>query len=601
MAGRSAGAPRALGRSLIVWIALLATFGAAALAPGARAAPENTEPRGLAGPYLAAQVAAWRGDVRAAAEYFARAAAAAPGEVELLARALLYAVADGRVTEAVPLAERLIALHPAQPLARLVLAADALVAGDAARARAILDPEKAERALLPGQLVRAWAAFDLGEAETTRGELEALIGADDADATTRLVAGYHLALLEAALGNDEAALAALDRARADSERESLRIARVRAGILARLGRFEEARKLLAEQLANTLSNPRIELLLRELEAGRAPPPPVRSGREGAAEALLGVASFFTRERDRAAGLAYAQLAAHLDPGLVEARLLVAEMLYQAGQYALAVEAFEKIPPDAPEGLEAAIERAQALFELDRRDEALVLLRETARAHPDAINVHVALGTLLHRAERYAEAAEAYSAAIALVGEPERRHWTLFYRRGIAYERAGQWEKAEADFFKALELEPDQPLVLNYLGYSWVELGKNLDEARRMIEKAVEQRPNDGFIVDSLGWVLFRLGDFEGAVKHLERAVELEPVDPVINDHYGDALWMVGRRKEARFQWKRALSFKPEEKDAERIRRKLAVGLDAVLAEEAAKGLPTIMRSENAAGQANDGG
>jgi Flp pilus assembly protein TadD len=170
---------------------------------------------------------------------------------------------------------------------------------------------------------------------------------------------------------------------------------------------------------------------------------------------------------------------------------------------------------------------------------------------------------------------------------------LFYQRGIAYERSDRWELAEDDFFRALELEPDQPLVLNYLGYSWVELRRNLDEAQEMIEKAVEQRPDDGYIVDSLGWVMYRLGNFEEAVKHLGRAVELRPVDPVINDHFGDALWMVGRRIEARFQWKRALSFEPEEEEAERIRDKLERGLDAVLADEAAAGEPAIIGADDA--------
>ena len=129
---------------------------------------------------------------------------------------------------------------------------------------------------------------------------------------------------------------------------------------------------------------------------------------------------------------------------------------------------------------------------------------------------------------------------------EDRHWRLFYVRGIAFERLGEWPKAEADFLRALELEPDQPLVLNYLGYTWVEQGRNLDEARTMIEKAVELRPDDGYIVDSLGWVAYRLGDFEEAVRQLELAVELVPGDPIINDHLGDAYWQVGRLNEARF-------------------------------------------------------
>ena len=578
----------------------LALAGVLVLAPLPAA---HADVEGVAGPYLAAIVAADEKDVKAAAEYFDEALAHDPANIELMARALTYNVAAGRIERAVELARELIRHQPEQRLAKLVLAVDALVRGAPEEVRRLLDPGEHEGGALVERLLRAWAAFDAGDVETARAELAALAAREDGDAATRLLGAYHLALVEAAAGRDAEALAELDRLHELSGRETARTIMVRAGVLARLGRIEEALAAIDEGLQRAPTNRRLELLRRDLEAGRIPPPLVRTGREGAAEVLYGVAGFFIgRERDHTVGMAYGELAAHLDPELIEARLLVAELLFRVGQYRLAIEAFERIPPEAPEALEAALNRAEALFELGRREEALVLMRETARANPRSVEVLTRLGSMLRRAERFAEAAEAFSEAIALIGEPERRHWRLFYERGISYERSKQWEKAEADFLKALELEPDQPFVLNYLGYSWVEMGKNLGEAKRMIEKAVEQRPNDGFIVDSLGWVLYRMGRFEEAVKHLERAVELEPVDPVINDHYGDALWMVGRRKEARFQWKRALSFEPEEKDAERIRRKLAVGLDKVLAEEEAAGKVTIIRStENGEAPGNDGG
>ena len=202
--------------------------------------------------------------------------------------------------------------------------------------------------------------------------------------------------------------------------------------------------------------------------------------------------------------------------------------------------------------------------------------------PENIRVHEALGDVLRREERYAEAADSYTAVIDRIDEATRGDWRSYYVRGIAYERIGDWDKAEADFRKSLELQPDQPLVLNYLGYSLVEMNMKIDEAKDMIERAVAGDPDNGFITDSLGWVLYRIGQYEDAVPHMERAVELMPSDPVINDHLGDVLWKVGRQTEAVFQWKRALSFEPEEEDAERIRRKLDVGLDVVLDEESAE-------------------
>jgi len=176
--------------------------------------------------------------------------------------------------------------------------------------------------------------------------------------------------------------------------------------------------------------------------------------------------------------------------------------------------------------------------------------------------------------------KAYTGAIAMIDTEVPSDWRTYYVRGIANERTDNWEDAEADFRKALELAPDQPLVLNYLGYSLVEKNLKIDEAKNMIERAVEARPDDGYITDSLGWVLYKLGEYEEAVPYMERAAELVPIDPIINDHLGDVYWSVGRKIEAEFQWRRALSFDPEEKDAERIRLKLELGLDEVLAREA---------------------
>jgi Flp pilus assembly protein TadD len=376
---------------------------------------------------------------------------------------------------------------------------------------------------------------------------------------------------------------------------------VRARTLARLGRAEEAQAAVAETLSRTLSNARLERLADDLAAGRRPEPLVGDAGEGIAEALYGVARFMVR-RNRLVGLAHARLATHLRPGLVQAHILIGSELRRAEQPMLAVAAYEAVPDSAPEALDARIGAAEARESAGMLDEAVAELRGVVARWPDSVDAHTALGDMLRRNERFAEAATAYDGAIALIGEPEQRHWPLFYTRGICHERSDQWPLAEADFQKALELEPEQPQVLNYLGYSWVEMRTNLEEAEAMIRRAVEQRPDDGYIVDSLGWVLFRLGEFEGAVKHLERAVELRPVDPVINDHFGDALWMVGRRTEAEFQWKRALSFDPEPEEAERIRDKLERGLDAVIADEAAAGEPAIIgRGGEAGADANDDG
>lgn len=194
---------------------------------------------------------------------------------------------------------------------------------------------------------------------------------------------------------------------------------------------------------------------------------------------------------------------------------------------------------------------------------------------DKLEILDALGNILRARKQYAEAIPYYDKAISLIGKPEKQHWIYYYARGTSYERTGNWPAAETDLQKALSLYPDQPLLLNYLGYSWVDQGRNLKEGLGYIEKAVSLKPDDGYIVDSLGWAHYRQGNFKEAVRYLERAVELKPDDPVLNDHLGDALWRVGREQEARYQWDQALSLKPEPDDVEKIKRKIDQGLDAV--------------------------
>jgi len=184
----------------------------------------------------------------------------------------------------------------------------------------------------------------------------------------------------------------------------------------------------------------------------------------------------------------------------------------------------------------------------------------------------ALGNILRSRKQYAEAVDVYNRAIAAIPKPDRRHWVYFYARGTSYERLKNWPAAEADLKTALDLYPDQPLVLNYLGYSWVDQGLNLDQGMKLIERAVAVKPDDGYIVDSLGWAHYKRGNYAEAVRYLERAVELRPDDPVLNDHLGDALWKVGREREAKFQWDQSLSLKPEPEDALKTRRKLEEGL-----------------------------
>jgi tetratricopeptide (TPR) repeat protein len=261
-----------------------------------------------------------------------------------------------------------------------------------------------------------------------------------------------------------------------------------------------------------------------------------------------------------------------------ALITLADAYERLKQLDRANEIFARVPKDSPLRPSADISIGTNLEQLKRGAEAVAHLEALMKERPDDIEVIMALGNVLRSRKEFAQAAEVYTRAVERIGTPDRGHWALFFYRGTSYERAKQWDKAEADLKKSLELVPDtlptaKAQVLNYLAYSWVDMGRNIDEAFKMLQRAVELAPRDGMIIDSLGWAYYRLGRYEDAVRELERAVELKPGDPVINDHLGDAYWRVGRRLEARFQWDHAKASDPEHEDLVKILKKIDNGLE----------------------------
>jgi len=285
---------------------------------------------------------------------------------------------------------------------------------------------------------------------------------------------------------------------------------------------------------------------------------------------------------------FAQAALAVNPALSDARIILAQILQELGEYDRAASEYHRIGADDPFALAAAMGLSETLEAQEQVYAALAVLQAAEARHPTSLIAPQLLGDALRRAGRHAEAIPAYTRAIEMhQAQGAAIDWRLWFARGVAYERAGQWDPAEADFRAALAVDPDQAIVLNYLGYSLVERREKLDEALVMIERAVALDPDSGFIVDSLAWALFRLGRFAEALPHMERAVELEPKDPILNDHLGDVYWAVGRYREAEFQWRRALSFGPhEDLDMDRVRRKLEVGLYEVMAAEGEPLRPT---------------
>ncbi len=531
------------------------------------------------GSFLAAQHATNLNDYEFAATYYTRALARDSGNVDLMEQAVIYKVAAGRVREAVPIARQLVSKNPEHRIGQLVLVADNLRKSEYEKAAARLENFASESFnVITSQLLKGWTEQGRGDAEAAQEAFDELSGQNLFGYFGR----YHAALL-AATGDDvEAADKAFKTAIGD-DTPSVRMAEAYGRFLERAGRSDEAAEIYGEAMAAAPNDPVLKAALDRATSGKAKKPAllVSNAQEGVAEAMFGLAGAFAREDGGVRlSLVYVQLALALNPEMEAARLLLGNVMEAQQRWEAAAETYAVIPEDSPYYRTAQIGRADALGRIDQIDEALATLTELEETFPEEVNLPIARGDLLRRAERYEEAGVAYDRAIELIDEPEPRHWSLFYARGVTRERTGDWDNAEADLKKALEFRPNQAHVLNYLGYSWIEQGKNLEEARGMIERAVEVRPDDGYITDSLGWVQYRLGDFEEAVKTMERAVELNPTDPVINDHYGDTLWSVGRRLEARFQWKRALSFKPDDEELkDRIRAKLADGLDVVLEAE----------------------
>jgi tetratricopeptide (TPR) repeat protein len=532
-------------------------------------AEEFGQGRSAAAAYLAGRHALELGRVEEAARYFERAAAADPLNLELRRQAFLLTVAAGEIDRGIALARQLLELDGAIEEARLLLA---VVEAKAGRYQAMREQvaRLGGRGPLGGvaPALRAWARAGTGDLDAAL-ELLERGGRDDPFALLR---GYHRAMILAyggRLAEARAALAALEKG---DEPLPVRVLFAQAALDVRAGERERALSRI-DAYRKRAGDPASLAAIRErIVRGEEGWLPAADPASGAADLLLGLADLLREQRVGAQALLYARLAAHLTPDAGDVWLAIGRIAQLQDDHAAAIRAYERVRENSPFYWEAQLAKASALKDQDKAEEAIALLRDLARRRPERIDALVELGDLLRAAERFAEAGEAYGEAIARIGTPERQHWRLFYVRGIALERTKRWPEAEAAFLKALELQPDQPFVLNYLGYSWVDQGVNLERAKAMLHRAVELRPQDGFIVDSLGWAYFKLGEWDKAVEYLERAVELEPGDPTINDHLGDAYWRVGRHREARFQWQRALGLKPEADALAAINEKLEKGL-----------------------------
>jgi tetratricopeptide (TPR) repeat protein len=471
------------------------------------------------------------------------------------------------MADSIRFATELLKLQPDNNPAKLVMAIEQIHAGKYADAVKSLENNGAGvLADLTGALLTAWARFGDGEVDLAIENLDKLKGEDWYE-PFKLLHGAYIAL---AAGRTSEAIERLEKAH-EADSNAVRITEAYARSLAIAGRKDEAEKILQDFLTRFPDNALARVALDDVRADKAHTNTVATPEVGASEALAGIGAAVGQEGGADVAFLYLRLALYLDPDIAGglAALSLGDLLAGSKHGEEAIEVYESIPEAAAFRALGQMRAALALDDMDRTEDAEEAFKKSIAANSEDIQSYISYGNMLRGRERFAEAAEMYGKAIALVPQPGTSDWSLYYYRGISYERSKDWPKAEADFKRALELSPDQPLVLNYLGYSWVDMGKNLDEAMAMIRKAVELRPNDGFIVDSLGWAHYRLGEYDEAVEELERAIGLRPDDPVINDHLGDAYWKAGRRLEAQFQWRHARDFGAEGPELELILKKIA--------------------------------
>lgn len=555
------------------FLAGCANFGTASTASEQRRADgdRHFHAQTLFGNYLAGRVAGANRDTRQAARFYAEVLRLDPGNEVILDRAFVLNLADGDMKSATERARAIIAGDQDKRLAYIVLGLEAMREGRFAEARPLFDrAATGPFNSLAAHLLTAWSFVGEGSFDDAQ---TALNNIDDT-ATFSLFRLYHSALI-ADLGGTAALAEQRYRALFDAGAgDSPRVVEAYGRFLDRQNRPKDAMAVYNDFLASQPENPIIKAAKENLSGKSARLPLIADAREGAAEALYGLASALAQDRSIDLPIVYLQLALYLRPDFDLAQTLMADLFETTRRFADANALYGRVSRRSPLYENAVIQTAVNLDRMDRTDAAVTRLNSLARNKGGSLVALVSLGDVLRGRERYSEAADAYGRAIALVPNPEPHHWSLFYARGICYERAQRWPEAERDLLKALALDPEQPLVLNYLGYTWVEQGQRLGEALKMIERAVDLMPNDGYIVDSLGWAHFRLGNYGRAVEYLERAVSLRPEDPTINDHLGDAYWKTGRTLEARFQWRHAIALGAEPSVVEVLERKIEFGLDA---------------------------
>jgi tetratricopeptide (TPR) repeat protein len=559
------------------------TLGAVPGTAGAETKPaekaETFDPASVnsfSGAFLAARTADVDQDYDTAITLYTKALDFDPANSEIRQRLMIAQLLNGNFDAGAKIAESLKNDSSVERVTTIVRALDAMRKKEFTSAEKLLKytgPNDLDK--MVNTLLIAWANAGAGKSK----EALAMIDGMKGPGWYAIFKNYHAGAMALVAGNVEVARSRLNAAITDREGGAtasdtyMRAVMALARLEAKAGNKQKALDAISvgDDFANNYAP--LKALRESIEKGEKPEQQVTTATEGASAVLFSIAGALNREGAEEIVTLYLQIAHELDSKSADTLILLGGLAENLKQPERAIEFYSKVPATLPMHRISELQLGLTLAQTGKVDEAREHLKSLLASDPKDIRSYLAYGSVLSDAKDYKAMAENYDKAVEILGPVAKRgDWAVYFQRGIAYERLKEWDQAEPNFKKALELNPEQPQVLNYLGYSWVDKNLNLDDAMDMIRRAVELRPNDGYIVDSLGWAHYRLGQFDEAVVELERAIELRAGDPTINDHLGDVYWRVGRKVEAVYQWNRALIGDSDDVDKAKVKEKIANGL-----------------------------
>ncbi|CCM74620.1 tetratricopeptide repeat protein [Rhizobium mesoamericanum] len=530
----------------------------------------------FSGAFLAARTADVDHDYQTAIELYKKALQIEPGNPEIRQRLMISLLLNGDIKDGVKYANDLKGDPTVERITTIVRSMDAIRRGEYKTAESLLKytgPNDLDRMM--NDLLAAWARVGAGRGKDALATIQKMRGPD----WVGIFKSYNAGAIAIVNGDVRAARQNLNDAVLDKDGGATAPDTFMRAVMA-LARLEASQGNKQKALDaisvgdNLLPNyAPLNALRQSIESGEKQEQQIQTAKQGAAGVLFSIGGALNRDGAEDIVSLYLQTAKTLDPDSADTLVMLGGIAEKQEQMDRAIALYKQVPENSPMRRISELQLGLALAQGGKVEEARKHLQSLISSDPKDIRSYLAYGSVLSDAKDYAAMADNYDKAVEVIGPlPGKGAWTVFFQRGIAYERLKKWDQAEPNFRKALELNPDQPQVLNYLGYSWIDMNRNLDEGLAMIKKAVDLRPDDGYIIDSLGWAYFRLNRFDDAVRELEKAAQIKAGDATINDHLGDAYWRVGRKLEAVYQWNRALGSDPEASEIPKIKEKIANGL-----------------------------